>query len=141
MASIAVPNKFYKIRRVAKDNKNRHSRLMEAAKDLAQLAVNDGDEETFKHAHARILQATKEVQDMIQEKTGSSPSPSNQVSINQVPYGSSGDDAEDDLTLAQLAMRGEVIPQPPQIQVRNRKQRSQANSSNNSRLGHGTQGG
>lgn len=78
---------------------------------------------------------------MIQEKTGSSPSPSNQVSINQVLYGSSGDDAEDDLTLAQLSMRGEVIPQLPQIQVRNRKQKGQANSSNNSRLGHGTQDG
>ena len=45
---------------------------MEAAKDLAQLVVNDGDEETFKHSHDRILQVTKEVQDIIQEKTGSS---------------------------------------------------------------------
>ena len=34
MASRAVPNKFYKIKRVAKDNKNQHSRLMEAAKTL-----------------------------------------------------------------------------------------------------------
>ena len=114
---------------------------MEAAKDLAQLAVNDGDQETFKHAHARILQATKEIQDMIQEKTGLTPSPSVQVQIIQLPNGSSDDNDEDNVRLAQMAMRGEVIPQPPQIQVRNRKQRSQANSSNNSRLGHGGHGG
>ena len=60
---------------MSKDHKKLHGKFMKSCKVLAQLSIDDGDDDTFKHAHARLLQATKEVKDMIEEKTGSTHSP------------------------------------------------------------------
>ena len=95
-----VPDEFYRIRRITKDHKKLHSRLMDACKVLAQLLIDDGDDETFKRAHARVLQTTKEVKDMIEEKTGSTRSPSVQASIHSFPNKSSNDKAADNVTLS-----------------------------------------
>ena len=107
---------------------------METYKGLAQLSVNDGNEDTFKHAHARLLQAMKEVKDMMEEKTESTRSPSVQAPMDSLRNESSDDDADDAVTLLQLSGRVEVMPQPPHAQVRNQKQMTEANSKNNSRL-------
>ena len=56
---------------MSKDHKKLHDKFMESCKILAQLSIDDGDDDTLKHAHARLLQATKEVKDMIEEKTES----------------------------------------------------------------------
>ena len=71
-----VPNEFYKRKRMSKDHNKLHGRFMEACKVLEQLSIYDGDDDTFKRAHARLHQATKEVKDMIEENTGSTCSPS-----------------------------------------------------------------
>ena len=46
----------------------------------------------------------------------------------------SDDDADDNVTLLQLKERVKVMPQRPQVQVRNQKQMTKANAKNNSRL-------
>ena len=87
---------------MSKDNKNRHGKFMESCKVLAQLSIDDGDDDTFKYAHARLLQATKEVKDMIEEKTGSTRSPSVQAPMDSLRNELSDDNADDNVTLLQL---------------------------------------
>ena len=50
---------------MSKDHTKLHGKFMESCKVLAQFSIDDGDDDTFKHAHARLLQATKEVKNMI----------------------------------------------------------------------------
>ena len=47
--------------------------LLEAFKSLAKLAIDNGDDDTFGHAFAWIMQTTKEVQDKVAQKTGMGP--------------------------------------------------------------------
>ena len=103
------------------------STSMEACKDLAHLSLNDDHDETFKHAHARVLHTAKEkVEYMMKEKTGSTLSSSVLALLDSLPNESSDDEADDNLTLSQLVIRREVIPESPQKQVRNRKQKGRS---------------
>ena len=104
------PNEYFKLtRRPPKENKQRMSKLEETFKGLAKIAVNDGDEETYRLLHARLLQNKREIQVMIAEKTGSTPS-----------VAATSDSAN--------------YPEPPLQQTRNRKARVAANSINSSAL-------
>ena len=49
------------ITRVPKDDKKRVGKLREATNRLIQLSVNNGNEITFQHAHARLMQTIAEV--------------------------------------------------------------------------------
>ena len=135
-ASSVVPNEFYKIKRMSKDHKKLDGKCMESCKVQAQLSIDDGDDDTFKHPHARLLQATKEEKDMIEEKTAPTRSPSLQAPMDSLRNELSDEDADDNVTLLQLRERVEIMPQPPYVQVRNQKQMAKANSKNNSRLGN-----
>ena len=101
-ASSVVLNEFCKIKCMSKDHKKLHGKFMESCKALAQLSIEDGDDDTFKHAHARLLQATKEVKDMIEEKTGSTHSPLVQAPMDSLRNELSDDNADDNVTLLQL---------------------------------------
>jgi len=59
--------------RTPKSEKDRYTILAEACERLKKLAVDNGNEDTFRHAHARILQATHEVQGEISALTGHLP--------------------------------------------------------------------
>ena len=109
-ASSVVPDEFYQIKRITKDSKKQHSTSIETCKDLAHLSINNDHDETFKRVHARVLHATKEVKDMMKEKTGSTLSSSVLASFDSLPNESSDDNVDDNLTLSQLVIRGEVIP-------------------------------
>ena len=117
-----------------KDHKKLHGKFMESCKVLMQLSIDDGDDDTLKYAHARLLQETKEVKDMIEEKTGSTRSPSVQAPMDSLRNELSDDNADDNVTLLQLRETVKVMPQPSQVKVQNRKQMTEANSKNNSRL-------
>ena len=67
---------------MSKDHSKLHGRFMEACKVLGQLSIDDEDDEKFKHAHARLLQATKAAKDMTEEKTGSTRSLSVQAPMD-----------------------------------------------------------
>jgi hypothetical protein len=56
-------------RKKPKDDKRKHGMLLEAFKSLAKLAIDNGDDDAFGHAFARIMQTTKEVQDKVAQKT------------------------------------------------------------------------
>ena len=136
--SRVIPNKFWTVKRVVKDNKHRVHNLRCLADQLIQLSVNNGDEETYKRAHARLCQAKAEVMEMIEEKTGSAPSALSDLQANgameclgnEAQGGSSdGGSSDDDIPLTDL-----VVPHPPAIPVKNRKQRALDNSKNNSAL-------
>ena len=98
-ASSVILNEFHKIKRMPKNHSKLHSRFVEACKVLEQLSIDGGDDDTFKHAHARLLQATKEVKDKIEEKTGSTRSPSTKAPMNSLRNELSDDDADDNVTL------------------------------------------
>lgn len=54
------PDKYFTTR-VPKDDKKRVGKLREATNKLIQLSVNNGNEVTFQHAHARLMQTIAEV--------------------------------------------------------------------------------
>jgi len=57
----------------AKSQSDRYNILAEACEKLKKLAVDDGNEDTFRHAHARVIQATHEVQGEISGLSGHLP--------------------------------------------------------------------
>jgi len=66
----ACPDKFYTFGdNVPKTHKVCHTKLGEAFKIISDLAINKGNEATFKHCHARLLQFRKEIKDMIESST------------------------------------------------------------------------
>ena len=102
------PEKFYVYskgnKKAPSTHKARFTKLSEQSKKVQELAVNKGDEQTFDHCYARLLQVEKELRDMIKERTGGI------LSI------------EDN------------IPLPPQHRASNRAERRKADGTNNSRL-------
>ena len=71
---------------------------------------------------------------MLEENTGSTPSPPVQLPIESFRNDLSDDDADDNIPLSQLAISSEFIFQPSCNQSRNRKQRTEDNSINKLRL-------
>ena len=104
------PNKYYDMKRaIPKKSKQLHSTLSDACNKLKKMAIDNGDEVTFRLALARIRQATDEVSQLIsdQQKTPA------QAII-------------DSLT--------KQVPLPPHMPMKNRAQIKKANQKNNSRL-------
>jgi hypothetical protein len=108
------PNEFYEIlrnRRKPKDDKRKHGMLLEAFKSLAKLAIDNGDDDTFGHAFARIMQTTEEVQEKVAQKTRMGP-----VSPNLVNDPS-------------------ITPYPPMMPTKTKAQKKKADQKNNSSMG------
>ena len=64
--STNCPNEFYQMmKKKPKDDRRRYAQLLEVATALCNDAVNKGDEDTFVHTFARLMQARKECNDMI----------------------------------------------------------------------------
>lgn len=136
--SKVIPNNFWVVKRVAKDSKRRVQILRGLSDQLIQMAVNNGDEETYKRAHARLSQAKAEVLEMIEEKTGSAPSAllnpptgdTEGLGSDKQDGNSDGGSSDDGIPLSALV----AAPHPPVIPVKNRKQRAHDNAKNNSAL-------
>lgn len=114
----------------------RHQELTNAANQAIQMAVNNGNDETVRHLHARLIQATHEVRNMLKQITGVAP-----ITLDEAPPLKStneqagSDDSGDDVPSSSL-----LIPNPSVGQAKNKKAIVADNSKNNSRLCVGGQG-
>ncbi|EJK46508.1 hypothetical protein THAOC_34821 [Thalassiosira oceanica] len=109
--------------------------LTNAANQAIQMAVNNGNDETVRHLHSRLIQATHEVRNMLKQITGVAP-----ITLDEAPPLKStneqagSDDSGDDVPSSSL-----LIPNPS-VQAKNKKAIVADNSKNNSRLCVGGQG-
>lgn len=86
----------------------RYSKLGEECELLKKLAVTEGNEDTFRHAHARVLQTINEVKEEIHRLNGL-----------------------ENITLSGSSM---TILQAPTIPLKSRQQRVESDSKNKSRM-------
>ena len=59
------PEKFYTVKKAPKDDSKRHTMLGELQKTIAKRSISQGNDDTFKHAHARFKQVIAEVEEML----------------------------------------------------------------------------
>ncbi len=85
--------------------------LLEAFKSLAKLAIDNGDDDAFGHACARIMQTTKKVQDKVAQKTGMGP------------------------VSPKLVNDPSITPYPPMMPTKTKVQNKKADQKNNSSMG------
>ena len=108
------PDKFYTYKgkkKIPPMNKIRYAQLNEVFKKTADLAVNQGNGETFQHFHARMLQCQKEMRDMITSFTNG------------------------------VLSIGHQIPLPPHMPASNKAERRKSDTTNNSRLSNSSSNG
>lgn len=108
-ATNVCPDEYYKFKgtkkKVPKGQKERARMIQQATTDLLKVAVDNGDENTFQLALARVTQATKECMDM------------NGTTNNAAAY-----------------CNNDVLPLPPQPRVGTRLARATQDATNHSRL-------
>ena len=85
--------------------------LLEAFKSQAKLAIDNGDDDTFDHAFARLMQTTKEVHDKVAQKTGMGP------------------------VCPKLVNYPFITPYPPMMPTKTKAQKKKADQKNNSSMG------
>jgi len=138
-ASSTVPNQFYSNARLKKDTKGRHRQLTMAANQVINLAVNNGNDETFRHVQARLGQATYEVRNIIKQITGVAPITLDEALPLKPADGQAGDKS-DDSSADDIPVSSLLVPNPPVGQAKNKKAIVADNSTNNSRLCQGGRG-
>ena len=99
------------LKKIPPMNKIRYAQLNEVFKKTADLAVNQGNGETFQHFHARMLQCQKEMRDMITSFTNG------------------------------VLSIGHQIPLPPHMPASNKAERRKSDTTNNSRLSNSSSNG
>ena len=111
-ATAACPNKHFQLKRLPTKANRRHGLLTEMAKQLAKLAIDNGNDNTFLLAMARMQQAKSEVEELI----------SNSKNMSE-------------LSVTEEEQSEKIVPLPPQMPLKNSKQKAQAARVNNSNLG------
>lgn len=135
--STVCPNKFFVMNRVPKEDK-RYAKLMEAAKELGQVAVNQGNAHTFRLAHARITQAIDDCKTYI---SGQSQKVDGvEAGVSELTETIDGNQpslvgTKTTTTVTAQDGGGTMIPKPPQMPLNTKKQRARASRINKSRLG------
>ena len=105
------PDRFFdRFGAMPKKENQRYIKLSEACEELKKLAVNDGNEQTFRYAHARVTQTTNEIKGDIAGMSGH-------------------------LNAAEES-RHPIVQCPPQS-LKSNSQRARTDAVNNSRLGRG----
>jgi hypothetical protein len=136
--STVCPNQFFVMNRVPKEDK-RYAKLMEVFKELGQVAVNIGNEHTFRLAHARITQAIDDCKTYIECQ-------SQKYDGGEASNGGLTTKIEDNQTAlmgtktrttvaVQDSGTGTPMPKPPQMPLNTKKkQRARASKINKSKL-------
>ena len=112
MQVYTCPERFFdQFERMPNSERERYSILAEACEELKKLAVNDGNVQTFRYAHARVLQTINETKRDIAGLSG-------RLNITQ-------------------EQRLPIMQCPPQS-LKSNSQRIRSDAVNNSRLGRGS---